>query len=60
MISVDEINIGMAGWPEQHGRAGGVSGGGVRRGIFCTQVGFDFDDAGGAPRLRDLPDQHLT
>ena len=47
VIAVDEINIGMAGGAEQDRSAGSVAGGGVGRGIELSEVGFDFDDAGG-------------
>ena len=47
MIAVDEINVGVAGRAEQDGVTSSIAGGGVRGGIVGSEVGFDFDDAGG-------------
>ena len=46
--SVDEVDIGVAGRAEENGVAEGASGGGVGGGVVFAEVGFDFDDAGGA------------
>ena len=37
----------MAGRAEQDGVTSSIAGGGVRGGIVGSEVGFDFDDAGG-------------
>ena len=47
MITVDEIDVGVAGRSEQDRGAGRVAGGGVSGGIVLSEIGFDFDDAGG-------------
>ena len=47
VISVDEVNIGVAGRPEQHGVPRGAACGGVSGVVLCSQVGFDFDDPSG-------------
>jgi len=58
--AVDEVDVGVAGWSEQHGRASGVSGGGVGGGIIFAEVGFDFDDAGGERGSSVFTDQHFA
>ena len=45
VISVDEVNVGVTRWSEQHCSTGGISGGGVGGGILLSEVGFDFYDA---------------
>jgi len=58
--AVDEIDVGVAGWSEQDGSAGGVAGGGVGGGIVLAEVGFDFDDAGGERGFSAFTNQHLA
>ena len=61
VISVDEVNVGMAGRPEQHRGAGSISGGGVSRGILPRRRSrFDFDDASRQTRSIRLPHQYLA
>ena len=45
VIAVDEIYIGVAGWAEENGGAGGDAGEGVGGGVGLPEVGFDLDDA---------------
>lgn len=45
--SIDKVNIGKAGGAEHDGIARRESGKGVRSGIFLSEIGFDFNDAGG-------------
>jgi len=47
MIAIDEIDVGVTGRSEQDRGAGSVAGGGVSGGIVLSEIGFDFDDAGG-------------
>ncbi len=47
VISVDEIDVGVAGRAEEDGVAKGLSVVGVGAGIDGSQVGFGFDDASG-------------
>ena len=47
MISVNEVDVGMAGRAEQNCVAQGATGGRVSSGIFGAEVRFDLDDAGG-------------
>ena len=60
VIAVDEINVGVAGRAEQDRIAGGVACGGVGRGIVCSEVGLDFDDAGRQAQLSMAAHQHLA
>lgn len=53
MISVDEINVGVAGRSEENGGARGVASGGVSRWIVFPQVGFNFHDAGDQTVIAD-------
>jgi hypothetical protein len=45
MIPIDEVDVGMAGWAEQHGIAQGATGGRVSGGIVGAKVRFHLDDA---------------
>jgi hypothetical protein len=45
--SVDEIDVGVAGWAEEDGVARGLSTVGVGSGIDGSEIGFGFDDASG-------------
>ena len=45
MHAVDEIDIGVARGPEQHGVSGRLTSERVGRGVGLAEVGFYFDDA---------------
>src|SRR5271165_1636428 len=60
VISVNEVDVGVAGWTEDHGRAGGFSGGGVGSGIVLAEVSFDFYDAGGAAVRSGVTDENFA
>lgn len=60
MIAVDEINVGVAGRPEQDCGARSVAGGGVRGGIVFPEVSFDLDDPGREKLAAALAHQHLA
>jgi len=47
VVSVDEIDVSMAGRAEEDGVAGGESAVGVRAGIGESEIGFGFNDASG-------------
>jgi hypothetical protein len=58
--AIDEIDVGVAGWAEEHGIAGGEAGGGVGGGIVLAEVSFDFDDAGGEGDSPTFANQDLA
>ena len=60
VVAVDEIDVGVAGWAEEDGIAGGEAGGGVGGGIVLAEIGFDFDDAGGEGGSAAFTNQHLA
>src|SRR6185503_16057336 len=45
MHSIDQINVHMTGWPEDHAIARSGSRRGMGRIIVRAQIGFGFDDA---------------
>ena len=47
VISVDEINISVAGRTEEYGVAKSASGGRMGGRVVFAEVGLNFDDAGG-------------
>ena len=47
VISVDEVDVDVAGRSEKDGVTKGASGGGVGGGIIGAEVGFGLDDASG-------------
>ena len=47
MVAVDEIDVGVAGRPEEYRVAQGLTRGSVRGGIVYSEVGFYLDDAAG-------------
>ena len=60
VVTVDKINVGIAGRSEQNGVAGCVAGGGVGGGIVLSEVGLDLDDAGHPTQLPVVTDQNLS
>ena len=60
MISVDEVDVGVAGRAEKDGIAEGASGGGVGGGIVGAEVGFGLDDASGENVLAMAADENLA
>jgi len=56
MVAVDEIDVGVAGRPEQHRGAGRVARGGMGGGIVFAEVGFDLDDTAEQAQCRALAD----
>jgi len=60
VIPVNEVDVGVTGWSEEHGSAGGVAGGRVGGGVVLAEVGFDFDDAGGAAVWSGVTDENFA
>jgi hypothetical protein len=59
VVTVDEVDVGVTGRPEQYRRPAGITRGGVSRRIILAEIGFDFYDATGeqgtlAPRVFGL------
>lgn len=52
--AIDEIHIGMAGWPKENAVARGASGGSMRSQIVYAKVGFNFHNSPGE-QLAALP-----
>ena len=50
MIAIDEVNVGVAGWSENHGVSWRVACGGVGGWVINPQVGFNFNYAGSETR----------
>jgi hypothetical protein len=59
VIPVDKVHVGISRRTEQHRGAGGVSGGGVSRGIVLSEVSFYFNDAG-RPTGPSIAHQNFT
>ena len=55
VVSVDEVDVGVARRPEEDGVAKSASGGGVGSGVCFAEVSFEFNDAGseGLTRVAD-------
>ncbi len=60
VIAVDEVDVGVAGGAEEDGIAGGAAGGGVSCGVVFSEVGFDFDDAGGERIASAIADEDFA
>jgi hypothetical protein len=60
MITVDEINVGVARRSEQYCGAGGVAGGGVGGGIVFSEVSLDLDDAGSEGGVSGVTDEDFA
>lgn len=50
VIAIDEVNVGVAGWSENHGVSWRVACGGVGGWVINPQVGFNFNYAGSETR----------
>ncbi len=47
MVTVDEVDVGVTGRPEQYRRAARITRGSVSSRIILAEIGFDFYDATG-------------
>jgi hypothetical protein len=59
VISINEVDVRIARRAKQNGVAGGFTSGGVRGGIFFSEVSLDFDDPPDKPG-KALADQYFT
>lgn len=60
VVAVDEVNVGVAGWSEQHRSAGGLADERVGSGVILSKVSLDLDDAASQARLSAVTHQHLA
>lgn len=60
VISIDEVDINVAGRSEEDGIAEGASGGRVGGGIVDTEIGFGLDDASSEDVLAVSANENLT
>jgi len=59
VIAVDEIDVGVAGWAEENGGAGGIASSGVGGGIGFSEIGLNLDDAAEKGNF-PVPHEHLA
>ena len=60
VVSVNEVDIGVAGRAKKYGVTESASGRSVGCRILFAKIGFDFDDAGGEVGVRSFANQDLA